>query len=164
MRVLGVDPGISNLGLAAVEGDARTARLLFWRVLRTHPKEPAPSRVGRLFEGVRQAIEEAGPEAVALEAQYFYRQNERAFQVGWGVGAVLAAAHLAALPVYAYGPMQVKKALVGHGRAEKDQVAFMVRAILGLRTPIRPSHAADAAAVALAHLAHPQEARDTFRL
>ncbi len=164
MRVLGVDPGITNLGLAAVVGDAKAARLLFSRVIATRPEEPATLRVGRLFKGVQAAIREAEPEALALEAQYFYRQNERAFQVGWGVGAVLAAAHLAALPVYAYGPMQVKKALVGHGRADKAQVAFMVRALLGLKRPITPSHAADAAAVALTHLAQPPQVRESFRL
>jgi len=164
MRVLGVDPGISNLGLAAVEGDAKKARLLFSRVLTTHPQEPASLRVGRLFEGVQAAIREARPEALALEAQYFYRQNERAFQVGWGFGAVLAAAHLASLPVYAYGPMQIKKALVGQGRADKAQVAFMVRALLGLSAPLTPSHAADAAAVALTHLAQPAVQRDQFRI
>ncbi len=164
MRVLGVDPGISNLGLAAVEGDAKKARLLLSRVLITRPQEPATLRVGRLFEGVRSAILEAEPEALALEAQYFYRQNERAFQVGWGVGAVLAAAHLADLPVYAYGPMQIKKALVGQGRADKAQVAFMVRALLGLSAPLSPSHAADAAAVALTHLAQPAHQRPRFRI
>jgi len=155
MRVLGADPGISNLGLAAVEGDAKAARLLFARVLTTRPGTPASERVGKLYQGVLTAIEEAEPEALALEAQYFYRQNERAFQVGWAVGALLAAAYARDLPVYAYGPMQIKKALVGHGRAEKAQVAFMVRALLGLARPLSPSHAADAAAVALAHLATP---------
>jgi len=111
-------------------------------VLATRPEEPATLRVGRLFEGVLAAIEEVGPEALALEAQYFYRQNERAFQVGWGVGAVLAAAHRAGLSVYAY----------------------MVRALLGLAAPLTPSHAADAAAVALTHLAQPPEVRGSFRL
>ena len=164
MRVLGVDPGISNLGLAAVEGDAKAARLLFSRVLTTRPDEPAPERVGRLFEGVRNALEEASPEALALEAQYFYRQNERAFQVGWGVGAVLTAAHLAGVPVYAYGPMQIKKALVGYGHADKAQVAFMVRALLGLSAPLTPSHAADAAAAALTHLVQPPNVHFSFRL
>jgi len=164
MRVLGVDPGISNLGLAAVEGDAKAARLLFSRVLTTRPEEPASERAGRLFEGVSEAIQEAHPEALALEAQFFYRQNERAFQVGWGFGAVLIAAYRAGLPVYAYGPMQIKKALVGQGRADKAQVAFMVRALLGLKAPLTPSHAADAAAVALAHLAEPELTRDRFRI
>jgi len=164
MRVLGVDPGISNLGLAVVEGDARGARLLLARVITTRPHEPAADRVGRLFEGVRAAIEDTGPEALALEAQYFYRQNERAFQVGWGVGAVLAACHLAGIPAYAYGPMQVKKSLVGAGRAEKRQVAFMVRHYLKDPSLAGPSHLADAAAVALTHLFLPPPAREEHRL
>ncbi len=163
MRVLGVDPGISNLGLAVVEGDARRARLLFAEAVRTRPSEPAAVRVGRLFEATVRVLRAHRPEAVAIEAQYFYRQNERAFQVGWGVGAVLAAASQAGLPAFAYGPMQIKKALVGAGRAEKAQVAFMLRAILN--QPLPPSnHATDAIAVALTHLAQPPQTRDAFRL
>jgi crossover junction endodeoxyribonuclease RuvC len=154
MIVLGVDPGISNLGLAVVEGDAKKASLHYAGAVTTRAHEPAPLRAGRLFEAVEALIQAHAPEAVAIEAQYFYRQNERAFQVGWGFGAVLIAAHRAGLAVFAYGPMQVKKALVGHGRADKAQVAFMVRALLGLKQTPASSHAADALAVALTHLAH----------
>ncbi len=164
MIVLGVDPGISNLGLAVVEGDAKRARLSYAGAVTTRPQEPAPLRAGRLFEAVEALIQAHGPEAVAIEAQYFYRQNERAFQVGWGFGAVLIAAHRAGLAVFAYGPMQVKKALVGHGRADKAQVAFMVRALLNLKAPLTPSHAADAAALALTHLAMPAPARQDYRI
>ena len=164
MRVLGVDPGISNLGLVVLEGERSGAQLVHAQVVTTSPKEPATKRVGRLFQAITQTISEHAPEAVALEAQYFYRQNERAFQVGWAVGALLAAAEGAGLSVYAYGPMQIKKALVGYGRAEKEQVAFMVRALLGLSRPLSPSHVADAAAVALAHLFYPPHAHQQFRL
>ncbi len=163
MRVLGVDPGIANLGLAVVEGDARRARLVYAGVVATAAGEPAEVRVGRLFQGVRAAIGDHRPEAVAVEAQYFYRQNERAFQVGWGMGAVLAAASLAGLPVFAYGPMQIKKALVGAGRAEKAQVAYMLRALLGGPLP-ESNHATDAIAVALTHLAQPPQTRGDFRM
>ncbi len=163
MRVLGVDPGIANLGLAVVEGGGRKARLLFSEVVTTASREPAEARVGRLFTRTRQVLDAYRPEAVALEAQYFYRQNERAFQVGWGVGAVLAAASLAGRPVFAYGPMQIKKALVGAGRAEKSQVAFMLRALLDGPLP-SSNHATDAIAVALTHLAQPPQTRDEFRL
>ncbi len=152
MIVLGVDPGITNLGLGVVGGDAKDPRLLEATVVTTTPKMPAPQRVGKLFRAVSEVIQTHRPEVVALEAQYFYRQNERAFQVGWAVGAVLAAADLAGLPVYAYGPMQIKKALVGAGRASKDQVAYMVRVLLKMKRPPSPSHAADALAVALTHL------------
>jgi len=163
MRVLGVDPGIANLGLAVIEGDGQSAKLLHAEVVTTSPREPAEARVGRLFTRTQEALRTYQPEAVALEAQYFYRQNERAFQVGWGVGAVLAAASLAGRPVFAYGPMQIKKALVGAGRAEKTQVAFMLKAIL--KGPLPSSnHATDAIAVALTHLAHPPQTRDEFRL
>jgi crossover junction endodeoxyribonuclease RuvC len=86
-----------------------------------------------------------------VEEQFFYRQNELAYKVGWALGAVLVAAFEAGVPVYAYGPMQVKQALAGHGHASKEEVALMVRSALGLKETPRPSHLADALAIALTH-------------
>ncbi|AEB11834.1 crossover junction endodeoxyribonuclease RuvC [Marinithermus hydrothermalis] len=154
MIVLGVDPGITNMGLGVVEGDGPKARFLHGELVRTRHGEPAPKRVGRIYRAVRGVLEAYRPEAVAVEGQYFYRQNELAYRVGWAMGAVLVAADEAGLPVFAYGPMQVKQALVGTGRADKAQVAYMVRAILNLREAPKVSHVADALAIALTHLAH----------
>ncbi|ADR36451.1 crossover junction endodeoxyribonuclease RuvC [Oceanithermus profundus] len=154
MVVLGIDPGISNLGLGVVEGDGARARFLHAELVRTRHGDPAAARVGAIYEAVAGAIAEHRPEAVAVEAQFFYRQNELAYKVGWAMGAVFLAAGQAGLEVFQYGPMEVKRALVGTGRADKRQVAFMVRALLGLKQTPSSSHAADALAVALTHLAH----------
>ncbi len=154
MIVLGVDPGISNLGLGVVEGDGAQARFVHAELVRTRHADPAPQRVRAIFAAVRDALEAYRPEVVSIEAQFFYRQNELAYKVGWAMGAVFLAAAQAGLEVFQYGPMEVKRALVGTGRADKRQVAFMVRALLNLKQTPASSHAADALAVALTHLAH----------
>ena len=154
MVVAGIDPGITHLGLGvvAVEGKgALKARLLHGEVVKTSPQEPAKERVGRIHARVLEVLHRFRPEAVAVEEQFFYRQNELAYKVGWALGAVLVAAFEAGVPVYAYGPMQVKQALAGHGHAAKEEVALMVRGILGLKEAPRPSHLADALAIALTH-------------
>ncbi len=154
MIVLGVDPGITHLGLGVVEAmekGALKARLLHGEVVRTSHKEKAEARVGRIHARVKEALLAFRPEALAVEEQYFYRQNELAYKVGWALGAVLVAAFEAGVPVYAYGPMQVKQALAGHGHAGKEEVALMVRSALGLKETPRPSHLADALAIALTH-------------
>ncbi|WP_457637062.1 crossover junction endodeoxyribonuclease RuvC [Oceanithermus sp.] len=154
MIVLGVDPGISNLGLGVVSGDAARAVYVGSELVRTKHGDPAPRRVRHIFERVSSTIAEYQPEAVAVEAQFFYRQNELSYKVGWAMGAVFLAAEMAGLEVFQYGPMEVKRALVGTGHADKHQVAFMVRALLNMKKTPTSSHAADALAVALTHLAH----------
>ncbi|MGC8875781.1 crossover junction endodeoxyribonuclease RuvC [Thermus sp.] len=154
MVVAGIDPGITHLGLGVVEVEGKgalRARLLHGEVVRTSHREPAQERAGRIHARVKEALLRFRPEALAVEEQYFYRQNELAYKVGWALGAVLVAAFEAGVGVYAYGPMQVKQALAGHGHAPKEEVALMVRGILGLKEPPSPSHLADALAIALTH-------------
>lgn len=154
MIVLGIDPGISNLGIGVVEGDGNRARYVHAEVVRTRHGNPAAARVRALYDAVDKAIQAYAPEAMAVESQFFYRQNELAYKVGWAMGAVFLAASRAKLDVFQYGPMEVKRALVGTGNADKRQVAFMVRALLGMKQTPGSSHAADALAIALTHLAH----------
>lgn len=151
MVVLGIDPGITNLGLGVVEQVGKQARMLHAEVVKTSHGETAPARVGRLYRAVYQAAVTYRPQAIAVEEQYFYRQNELAYKVGWAMGAVFLVADQLVIPVYGYGPPKVKQALVGHDQADKQQVAYMVRAILGLKTLPKPTHLADALAIALTH-------------
>lgn len=152
MIVLGIDPGITNMGLGVVEQTGKIHKLLHTRLVKTTHGDPAPVRVGEIFQNLRMVIAEYRPQAIAVEEQFFYRQNELSYKVGWAMGAVLVAANERGLEVFGYGPMKVKGALVGYGHAEKEQVAFMVRAILGLKENPKPTHVADALAIALTHL------------
>jgi crossover junction endodeoxyribonuclease RuvC len=154
-RVIGVDPGLAFLGIGAVVERGRDASLLLARLVRTRPGDAAGDRLAQVHDALLAAIAEARPDAIAIEGQFFHRQREAAFKVGQAVGVVLLAAHARGVPVLAYGPMEVKQTLVGSGRADKAQVAYMVRALLGRGTvEAAPAHhVSDALALALTHLA-----------
>lgn len=151
MIVVGIDPGITNLGIGVVEQAGKQARMLHAEVVKTTHGETAPERVGKLYRTVYQVAATYRPQAIAVEEQFFYRQNELAYKVGWAMGAVFLVADQLEIPVYGYGPPKVKQALVGTGQADKHQVAYMVRALLGLKSLPKPTHLADALAIALTH-------------
>lgn len=154
MIILGIDPGITNMGLGVVEQVGKQPRMLFADVVKTKHGDPTPKRVGAIYDAVHHAAATYKPQAIAVEEQFFYRQNELAYKIGWAMGAVFVVADQMDIPVYGYGPPKVKQALVGYGQADKDQIAFMVRALLGLKAAPKPSHAADALAIALTHCFH----------
>lgn len=151
-RVVGIDPGLANLGLGAVEEERKQARLLGSTLLRTGSGDLAPKRLAALRDGVASFLSQHRPDAVAIESQYFHRQKATAFKVGQAYGVVLLCAADLGVPVFEYGPLEVKQALVGTGRASKGQVAFMVRALLELGRQPSTDHEADALALALTHL------------
>ncbi len=153
-RVVGIDPGLANLGLGAVEEVGNEPRLLGSLLLTTRPREAQAARLLRLRLAVAEFLAEHRPDALAVEGQYFHRQREVAFKVGQAVGVVLLTAAESGVPVFEYGPLQVKQALVGSGRADKAQVAYMVRALLKLSATPSSHHVADALALALTHLQH----------
>lgn len=152
LTVVGIDPGIANVGLGAVREIGRTPHLLGHHVIKTSSTMPHMDRLYAIRTEVQTFIRTHEPSAVAIEAQYFFRQNEVAFRVGQAVGVILLTAREAGLPVFEYGPPQVKQAVVGSGRASKDQVAYMVKALLNATRLDVSDHASDALAIALAHL------------
>jgi crossover junction endodeoxyribonuclease RuvC len=113
------------------------------------------ARLLTIFEGVRGLIEVHEPDAVALEESFVGADARIALSVGQARGAVLVAASSAGVMCVEYAPARVKQAVCGYGRADKGQVARMVRAILSLDAVPEPSHAADALAVAICHALSP---------
>lgn len=156
LTVVGLDPGLANLGLGAVSERGREIRCLGSQLVRTSPQQRQEERLAQLFEGVSSFFLLHQPDVLAVEGQYFHRQREVSFKVGQAFGVCLLAAAQQNIRVVEYGPMQVKQALVGSGRAGKAQVAYMVRAMLGLRETPESHHVADALALALTHLSFRQ--------
>lgn len=152
ITVVGLDPGLANLGLGAVREEGRSAHWLGSRLVVTRSRATRADRLSRIYEEVGGFLAEHQPDALAIEGQYFHRQKDTAFKVGQAVGVVLLAAERVGVPVHEYGPMEVKQALVGTGRASKEQVAFMVRGLLELPAGPESHHVADALALALTHL------------
>lgn len=149
---MGVDPGLANLGLGAVEEVRKEARLLGTAMVTTSPRQAQGERLLTLRKELQAFIALHRPDVMAIEGQFLRHQRQTSFKVGQAVGVVLLTAAEQGLPVFEYGPEQVKRSLVGNGRADKAQVAFMVRAILKLTASPERDHVTDALALALTHL------------
>ena len=165
MIVLGIDPGYAILGYGVLETVAgKMPRPIDYGVIETAAGEPFPSRLEKLYLGVRQLISLYKPEQVAFEELFFYRNVTTALQVGAGRGVALLAAQQAGLPLYEYTPMEIKLAVCGNGHADKRQVQQMVRILLGLRELPRPDDAADALGVAICHANNLGPGVEEFRI
>ncbi len=148
--VLGIDPGSRATGFGIVRRDGHRLRPVAQGVVRPSASSPLPMRLMAIFQGISRKIEEFSPDAVAVEEIFFSMNARSALVLGHARGAALLAAANHGLPVHEYSPSEVKNAVVGYGRAEKQQVQQMVRLILGLAQP-PPQDAADALAVAICH-------------
>jgi len=161
MFVLGIDPGLSRCGYACLESLPRhQVRAVALGVLTTPPTSPLPIRLAELRTELTRLIAEFRPHVVAVEHVFFQVNLRTAMSVGQASGLALAEAAAAGCEVAQYTPNQVKEAVTGWGGADKAQVARMVQSRLNLPSPPKPADAADAAALALCHLAFaPMRAR-----
>lgn len=150
-RVLGVDPGtrIAGWGVVEARGSARTCVAAGAVHLRATSVE---GRLAELHRALAEVIAAHAPAEVAVERPFFGKNAASALTVGMARGVALLAAAEAGLPVHEYPPATVKRAVVGRGAASKQQVAAMVRVLLGLRETPSPADVTDALAVALAHV------------
>jgi len=151
VNVLGIDPGLANTGYGVVARRGGRLAALDGGVIQTSAGAPQERRLADIHAGVQELLEEHEPDAIALEELYFGQNVRTAFAVGQARGAAMLAAGQRGVPCASYTPQQVKGAVCGSGRAQKDQVARMVGVLLGLPEPPRPDHAADALAVAICH-------------
>jgi crossover junction endodeoxyribonuclease RuvC len=150
--VLGVDPGVgtTGYGVGARSSDGAVS-LLECGVVRTDPATPLPARLRQIYDGVGEVLTRHRVDVMAVEGVFYGRNVRTTVVLGHARGAILLAATLRELPVFEYAPAEVKNAVVGTGRATKEQVQFMVQRTLRLRTAPSPADAADAVAVALCH-------------
>jgi crossover junction endodeoxyribonuclease RuvC len=151
-RVLGVDPGIAQLGLAVVDGDGRSAELVWAETVSTDPASEESERLRGLCLAMREAISAHRPTAVAFERLAWNRNQVSAIAVARATGAMMVVAAEAELPVAEYGPNEVKMAVTGMGNADKEQVRRALVRVHGLRRVPTQADAADAVAVALTHV------------
>lgn len=150
--VLGVDPGVSALGLAAVARRDRRPVLLFAETARTPSDLDEPTRLRLLHMAVRAAITEHAPGSMAIERIAWNKNQVSAMAVARATGVALLAAAEAGIPVHEYGSLEVKMAVTGQGNADKAQVREALERFHRLRDLPRQPDAVDAAAVALCHL------------
>ena len=152
MRVLGVDPGLTRCGLGVVDGVPGRVRLVEVGVVRTPSGDDLGARLVALEVAFEAWLDRLRPDAVAVE-RVFAQANVRTVMGTAQAGAVaITCAARRGLPVVLHTPSEVKAAVTGSGRADKDQVGTMVARLLGLAGPPRPADAADALALAICHL------------
>ncbi|MBE0475823.1 MAG: crossover junction endodeoxyribonuclease RuvC [Coriobacteriia bacterium] len=151
MIILGIDPGLANTGWGVVERAGDRFGCLGYGCLVTDTAAGLAERLRALHDGLAELLHEHAPDECAVENVYFSANARTAFATGQARGAALVAVASAGVPVGEYGPGEVKLAVTGTGSADKRQVAYMVRAILGLAEEPRPDHAADALAIAVCH-------------
>lgn len=149
--ILGIDPGLANTGWGVVEADGPRFRCLAYGCIRSVPAHDTARRCKTVRDGLAEVISRHRPSEAALENIYFNRNVATAMATGQARGAALVAVADAALLVGEYGPGEIKLAVVGSGSADKAQVTYMVRTILGLDHDPKPDHAADALAAAICH-------------
>ena len=150
MRILGIDPGSHVTGYGIIEKKGNYLRHVLHGEIKAKKESPLSIMLISIYQQLSAVIEQNAPQAIALE-NIFYGKNVRSLIKQAQVrGVVIFAGADKGIPVFEYSPLEVKKAVVGYGRAEKRQVQIMVKAILKLPA-LPPADAADALACAICH-------------
>lgn len=152
MRVFGIDPGSERTGYGCVESDGHRHRLVLCGAVRTPVGTSFPDKLAAIHRELTAHIAECGPTLVAIESLFHAVNVRSALKLGHARGVAMLAAVEAGIEVIEYTPAEIKRAVVGYGRAEKPQVQQMVKLLLGLDRVPTPHDAADALAVAICHM------------
>ena len=155
MKVIGIDPGTASCGYGIVHESDGRLKAIDHGSWTTPAAERLELRLKTIYDGVADLIDAHRPDAVAVEESYVGADARTALSVGQARGAVMVAAANAGVECAEYPPARVKQVVCGYGRAEKQQVQKMVKAILSLHALPTPTHASDALAVAICHALAP---------
>src|SRR5215468_318924 len=153
MRILGIDCGGEYTGYGVVEmHPTGNLSCLTCGAIKLSPRDKLPIRLSRIYMHLGAIISEHQPDEVAIEDVFYALNVKSALKLGQVRGVAMLAAAAAGLEVAEYAPLSIKSAVVGYGRAEKQQVQLMVTRLLELADPPEPADAADALAIAICHL------------
>jgi len=151
LLILGIDPGLAIVGYSLIEKKGNKYRVCDYGVIKTSVGETNSQRLLNIYQELTDLINTYQPEEMAVEELFFNKNAKTAIEVGQARGVILLAGAQAGIKVAEYTPLQVKQSVVGYGRATKDQVQQMVKALLNLSSLPKPDDAADALAVAICH-------------
>lgn len=153
MTVIGIDPGSAITGFGILEEqDDSSLKVIDYGVLRTSSKLSVADRLKSLYEQINQIIALHKPESGAVEKLFFQRNVSTAITVGQARGVLILALAQVNIPIYEYNPVEIKQAVAGYGKADKQQMQQMVKMLLNLQEVPKPDDAADALAVAICHI------------
>lgn len=151
VRTIGIDPGSRYTGYGIVEGDGNRLHHVLHGTVRLPGQLPFPERLKRIYQDLTSVIEEHRPDCMAVEDVFFAKNVKSALRLGQARGAAILAGVNAGLEIHEYTALQIKQAVVGYGRAGKDQITQMICYLFSLRQGIG-ADAADALAAAVCHL------------
>jgi crossover junction endodeoxyribonuclease RuvC len=153
LRVLGVDPGLTRCGIGVIDSaGGRRAALVAAGVIRSGSEDPIDQRLLAISQGLAAAIEEHGPDVVAVERVFSQNNISTVMGTAQVSGIAILAAAERGIPIAMHTPSEVKAAVTGSGRADKKQIQTMLVKLLGLSAPPQPADASDAVAIALTQL------------
>jgi crossover junction endodeoxyribonuclease RuvC len=158
--ILGIDPGTAATGWGVIKDTSQKTELVAFGCIETSKEKPTVRRLEEIAADLSQIIKRYRPDEVAIEELFFFKNLKTAIKVAQARGVLLVTAARHRAKIYEYTPLQVKQALTGYGRADKNQVQIMVKNILRMKKIPRPDDAADALAVALCH----QQSRKILKL
>jgi crossover junction endodeoxyribonuclease RuvC len=160
VKAIGIDPGLAMTGFGVVEALSRGGKACAWGAIRTEPDSPVPVRLRTIYDELKGLLEKWDPGLLALEEVFVLKQFPKAaIQLGEVRGVIYLAAQEMDIPVVELRPTEVKSALTGSGRADKEQMKKAIRQILRIENPLSSSHAGDALALALTGLSRSKDFR-----
>lgn len=159
MIILGIDPGFAIVGYGILKYEGNKFTVLGFGAIKTSSDMALPNRLSVIYSELRLIIQKYNPCVLAIEELFFNNNAKTALTVGHGRGVIILAAANEGMPVFEYTPLQVKQAVTGYGRADKQQVQQMVKTLLSLREVPKPDDTADALAIAICHAHSAREIR-----
>lgn len=151
MQILAIDPGTATTGYGLIEAEKNRLQSLDYGIISTDKKTPSHIRLETIYDNLTSLIKSHKPDCLVIEQLFFNTNSKTAISVGQARGTVMLAAAKNGLEFHEYTPLQVKQAVCGYGRAEKQQVAKMVQLILKMEEIPKPDDAADALALGICH-------------
>jgi crossover junction endodeoxyribonuclease RuvC len=151
MVILGIDPGYATVGYGIIRSEGSKNVALGYGVITTPKTQTLPQRLTFIAKCITELIDKYRPDAISIEELFFQNNRKTAIFVAEARGAILVSCMQNCQNLFEYTPLQIKQAMTGYGRADKNQIQQMVKIMLGLTDIPRPDDAADALAVALTH-------------
>lgn len=151
MIILGIDPGTATTGYGIIKSEKGNIQAVAYGCILTKSSESLETRLAVIFDELTKIIKKFKPEMAAVEELFFASNTKTAISVGHARGVILLACSKAGAPVYEYTPLQVKQAVCGYGRGDKQQIQKMVKTLLNLEEIPKPDDAADGLAIAICH-------------
>lgn len=151
MLILGIDPGLATIGFGLVMKSGDRYRAIEYGAITTAPKQMIEKRLNEIYDSMVELLTRFKPDCMAIEELFFNSKITTGIDVSMARGVILLAAYKCGVDIYEYTPLEVKSSVVGYGRAEKQQIQYMVTMMLGLNETPKPDDTADALALAICH-------------